>query len=131
MKVVLDTNVIVSAFLVPQGKPATILQLVLNHNFDICFNSAILAEYEEVLNREKFTDKIHTSDIRRFFDIMYELGINIISTPSNFDIPDETDRKFYDVAKTASAYLVTGNTKHYPDEPFIITPAQFILLISN
>jgi hypothetical protein len=41
-------------------------------------------------------------------------------------MPDETDRKFYDTAKAAGAMLITGNTKHYPDEPFILTPAAFI-----
>jgi predicted nucleic acid-binding protein len=39
---------------------------------------------------------------------------------------DETDRKFYDTAKSSSATLITGNMKHYPAEPFIMTPADFI-----
>jgi hypothetical protein len=34
--------------------------------------------------------------------------------------------KFYDIAKAADAILITGNIKHYPDEPFILTPAAFI-----
>jgi len=46
------------------------------------------------------------------------------------DIPfnDETDRKFYDAAKGSGAYLITGNKRHYPIEPVIVTPADFLLL---
>ena len=129
IQVVLDTNVVVSGFLNRQGKPASILKLVLQHDFDICVNTAILIEYEQVLNRAKFAGKIHQAEIQRFFDIMYDIGVNTIAVPSKISLPDESDRKFYDVAKAASAYLITGNTKHYPDEPFILPPAEFIKLI--
>jgi len=54
MKVVLDTNVLVSAFLKPQSKPAKILRLILQGNIDIVINEYILAEYYEVLTRAKF-----------------------------------------------------------------------------
>jgi len=126
MRVVLDTNVVVSAFLVPLGKPAAILRLALRHDFDTCFDTAILAEYEEVLTRSKFVGRIYQADIQRFFEIMCDIGENIISTLSFVSMPDETDRKFYDVARTANAYLITGNKKHYPDEPFVVTPDQFL-----
>ena len=43
---------------------------------------------------------------------------------------DEDDRIFYDTAKTAKAYLITGNKKHYPQENFIFTPADFLEYIS-
>ena len=130
MKVVLDTNVVVSGFLVPQGKPAAILQLALQHHFDICYNTAILAEYEQVLSRDKFAGRIHQPDIQRFVDIIYEIGIKTIVKPSKINMPDKTDRKFYDVAKANHAYVITGNTKHYPDEPFILTPTDFIDLLN-
>ena len=126
MKVVLDTNVVVSAFLSPAGKPATILQLVLRHDLDICFNTAILAEYEQVLSRSKFAGKVHREAIQRFFGLLREFGIMIISRLSKAEMPDETDSKFYDAAKAAGAILVTGNKKHYPNEPFIKDPAELI-----
>ena len=127
MRVVLDTNVIVSAFLSPRGKPASILQLVLGHDIDICFNTAILAEYEQVISRPKFTGKIHQASLQRFFALMYDFGINTICAPSFMSLPDETDRVFYDVAKAAGAILITGNKKHYPDEPFIMAPTDFLI----
>jgi predicted nucleic acid-binding protein len=43
-------------------------------------------------------------------------------------MPDEDDRVFYDAAKTADAYLITGNSKHYPKESFILTPSEFLKL---
>ena len=41
-------------------------------------------------------------------------------------MPDEDDRKFYDVAKSSGAFLITGNIKHFPSESFIVTPADFL-----
>ena len=129
MRVVLDTNVIVSAFLSPAGKPAAILQLVLRRDLDICFNTAILAEYEQVLTRSKFAGRIHKPAIERFFELMHGFGTMMIADVSQISLPDETDRKFYDVAKTAGAILVTGNRKHFPDEDFIMEPTEFIAKI--
>ena len=126
MKVVLDTNIVVSAFLSPAGKPAHILSLVLSRKIGICFNTAILAEYEEVLCRSKFAGRIHKSSIRRFFEILHSVGSAVEASISKLDLPDETDRKFYDVATAAGAILVTGNKKHYPDEAHICDPAEFL-----
>ena len=131
MKIVLDTNVVVSAFLSPAGKSAAILQFVLRHDFDICFNTAILAEYEQVLTRSKFTGRVHQPAIQRFFELARDFGIQTICATSQINLPDETDRKFYDVAKAAGAILVTGNKKHYPDEPFIKDPAEFMTHING
>jgi len=39
---------------------------------------------------------------------------------------DETDRVFYDTAKASGAILITGNIRHYPAMPFIMTPADFL-----
>ena len=129
MKVVLDTNVIISAFLSPSGKPVVILQLVLHHQLKIYFNTAILAEYEEVLGRSKFAGKVYQPALKRFFDLIYKFGNKVECIPSKIPMPDETDRKFYDVAKAAGAIIITGNAKHYPEESFIKEPAEFLLLL--
>jgi putative PIN family toxin of toxin-antitoxin system len=131
MKIVLDTNVVVSAFLAPAGKPAAIIRLALRNDFDVCVDSAILAEYEEVLYRPKFAGRMSEADIRRFFQIMYDIGIVVISDPSSVGLPDESDRKFYDVYKTADATLITGNKRHYPEEKSIVTPDQFLLSLKK
>ncbi len=130
MKVVLDTNVVVSAFLSPGGKPAAIVELVLRGDLQPCFNTAILAEYEQVLCRSKFALQISPRSIARFFDVLHDIGLYVIAAPSDSALPDETDRRFYDVAKASGAFIVTGNKKHYPDEPFILTPAAFIDMLN-
>ena len=131
MRVVLDTNVIVSAFLSPAGKPAIILSLALRGDLIICFNTAILAEYEEVLSRCKFAGRVHRPAFVRFFELVYKFGVNENPIPRKIHLPDETDRKFYDVAKATDAILITGNTRHYPNEPFIKDPSGFLLLLSQ
>jgi len=131
VKVVLDTNVVVSAFLSPAGTPAVIVRLVLKGDLDICINTALLAEYEQVLVRSKFSDKIHHSDIQRFIEIIHNIGTKIDAVPSQTDFIDEADRKFYDVAMAADALLITGNKKHYPMEPFILEPAAFLKIHMN
>ncbi len=54
MKVVLDTNIIVSALLSPQGLSAKLLNLVFDKKLTIVYDNNIFAEYLEVLNRDKF-----------------------------------------------------------------------------
>ena len=53
MKIVLDTNVIVSAVLSPHGPPAQVLGLALDGLITLCVDGRIEAEYREVLNRPK------------------------------------------------------------------------------
>ncbi|MCL2099772.1 MAG: putative toxin-antitoxin system toxin component, PIN family [Oscillospiraceae bacterium] len=131
-KAVIDTNIVVSGFLSPMGKPATILKLTLGNHFEICFNTAILNEYEQVLCRSKFAGKIYQPDIQRFFEIIYNIGTEITGIPSNIEMPDESDRIFYDTAKAGNAILITGNLKHYPpNEPFIMTPTQFLISLDE
>jgi putative PIN family toxin of toxin-antitoxin system len=68
LRLVLDTNIIISAFINPNGSPSQILKMVLGRKMQLCYNSAILSEYEKVLRRQKFVAKINHSDICRFID---------------------------------------------------------------
>lgn len=38
---------------------------------------------------------------------------------------------FYEAAKSAKAYLVTGNAKHYPKEPMVVTPQDFLSIVES
>ena len=87
------------------------------------YNDNILAEYTNVLYRDKF--KIYRNDVPQVIAAM-KTGTFLSVSASTRSLPDEDDRVFYDTAAAASAYLVTGNMKHYPDEPFILTPAAFL-----
>ena len=57
MKVVLDTNVIISGMINVEGTPAQIMNLLINARITILYDNRILKEYEEVLNRKKFSFK--------------------------------------------------------------------------
>ena len=54
MKIVLDTNVLVSGLINPKGVPAKILNLMLNEKIIVLYDNRILREYETVLSRRKF-----------------------------------------------------------------------------
>jgi len=126
-KIVIDTNIIISAFISPNGIPAKIIDFItLNKQFQICYNADILAEYEEVLTRQKF-DKYNFSHdkVENFIRKLEMAGLVIEPSTSSVSLPDESDRIFYDTAKASGATLLTGNTKHYPDEDFIVIPAVF------
>ena len=58
-------------------------------------------------------------------------GICVAARECAGSFPDETDRAFYEVAVSCKAYLITGNNKHYPEEPFIMSPAQFLALLDE
>ena len=122
--VVLDTNVIVSATLTPKGTASKAFGLVSSGILIPCYDVRILNEYQTVLHRPKFNfDK---PLVAQYLELIKDVGVNLVSSPSIIDLIDESDRKFYDVAKAADAYLVTGNTKHFPDEDWILTPAEIV-----
>jgi putative PIN family toxin of toxin-antitoxin system len=125
MKIVLDTNVIVSALLCPQSLPAKILGLVLNGTVGIVYDNNVLVEYIDVLNREKF--KINKESIKVVLEFIRNDGEYTISIPQKVKFVDEDDRMFYELYKSGEVdFLITGNIKHFPKEKNIVTPREFI-----
>ena len=125
MKIVLDTNIIVSAFLNPQGLPGEIVSLVLTKKIIVCYDNKILSEYTEVLTRSKFNFNIEL--VNDFLEFIKNNGEYIVSESQKILFTDEDDKIFYDVYKSSdSEYIVTGNVRHYPQERNIITPREFI-----
>jgi len=123
-KVVLDTNVLVSAFWSSLGSPFRILEMFFEGELALYYNDDILAEYAEVMHREKlgFSDE-------KVLTLVAEIetyGIKFDSTASTIPFIDEDDRKFYDIATASGAVVVTGNKRHFPDVPIILTPAEFL-----
>ena len=123
-RVVLDTNVLVSALLSPEGNPAKIYKMFLTGALSLVFSADIFDEYQDVLRRPRF--HFPPEDIETVLAAIRQHGSEINPAPSVKVMIDEDDRVFYDAAKSAGAYLITGNKKHYPDEPFIFTPAEFL-----
>ena len=106
MRLVLDTNVIISAFINPNGKPSQIMKLVLERKAELCYNSAILSEYESVMRRRKFSDKIDSGNIRQFINLLSSIGISFDPLPSAIKLQDESDQIFYDTAKGSDSFLI-------------------------
>ena len=124
---VIDTNVLVSALITknPEAATAKVVRLLLEQEFVPLYDADIIAEYEDVLHRSKFPILKETAEALISFII--ETGIE--SSRVNFaeSMPDEDDRVFYEVSLSQEdSFLVTGNLKHYPSSPRVITPAQFL-----
>ena len=128
---VIDTNVFVSAMLKWDSIPGNVMELVFDGPIIPILNERITSEYKEVLLRPKF----HlTEDI--VHDVVENIksrGIYVDAEAIDIELPDSNDKVFYEVImekrKTADAYLVTGNIKHFPQKPFIVTPREMIDII--
>jgi len=129
MKVVLDTNILISALLSPYGAPAQVFDHVLNGSIVMCYDSRIMAEYREVLSRPKF--KFNPKSVSHILDFILQTGISIVPEPMNIDFQDPDDKVFYEVAVHVVGHLVTGNIKHYPAQSIVITPVEFLELLKN
>ena len=127
-RIVIDTNVIISSAISTQGNPAKIMDLVLNKKFEVYYSSEIIAEYVRVFAKPRLN---FTREIQEFFiNGIKRVGILIDPPASTFPMLDESDRVFYDLAKEVGAIVITGNTKHYPDGDFIMTPSEFLEFIN-
>ena len=127
---VIDTNVLVSALITknPEAATAKVVRLLLEQEFVPLYDADIIAEYEEVLHRSKFPILKETADALISFII--ENGIESSRVDFEESMPDEDDRVFYEVSLSQDdSFLVTGNLKHYPMSPRVITPSDFVNLI--
>jgi putative PIN family toxin of toxin-antitoxin system len=129
IRVVLDTNVFVSALLQPHGFPARAFLIALaGTTAQLCVSGDIYAEYEEVIRRPKF-DRSETV-IELALDAIRKNGFWVRPSERVIACSDPDDDIFLECAKAArSQYVVTGNPKHFPvkwDEIQIVTARQFV-----
>jgi len=124
MLAVIDTNILVSAFWLKIGSPAKILDLVLTGGLKPCFDSRILLEYKAVLTRPRFRFSI--VEVNAVLQYIETVGLSVVPPPLGISFPDESDRKFYEVAKFCGAKLITGNQKHFPQAPDVLTVVDFL-----
>lgn len=135
---VFDTNVLVSSLLTknPDSATARMLNLILDGVITPVYTEEILDEYREVFLRPKFG--FGRPAIDKVLVLLQQFGQRIepLMTEEAFSA-DPDDRVFYEVvmAKRAKAdessdsYLITGNLKHFPVRPFIVTPAEMLAII--
>ena len=129
MKIVLDTNVLVSALLKPSSKSAAILRLIINGKLQLAFDTRILAEYREVLQRPRFHFTFR--QINPLLDFLEKEGVLAVGVPLSTGLPDPSDEPFLEVALSAHVEaLVTGNKRHYPKAAsegiLILSPSEFL-----
>ena len=129
---VIDTNVIVSALLSHNIQSSTyiVFDAILNGKITPIYNEDILNEYLEVLSRDKFP--FQKEDIDMVATLIMRSGLKLERTKVIDEIfPDPKDIVFYEVAMSKyDAYLVTGNIKHFPQKPFVVTPAEMVEILN-
>ena len=130
---VIDTNVIVSALLSSnlESNPVKVFRAILQERIVPLYNDEILEEYKSVLSRPKF--HLNLSLIETVIKAIITDGLNIDRTPAaDIEFPDPKDIVFYEVALSVEdSYLITGNIRHFPVKPFVVTPAEMVRILEN
>jgi putative PIN family toxin of toxin-antitoxin system len=112
MRIVLDTNVVVSAALTPMGPPGQLLDLVLSGDLSLVVDARITCEYREVLLRPRF--KLDAEYVHQLIDVLEEIAILVTAVPWPSPLDDASDEIFLAAAHAGAAVLVTGNMADFP-----------------
>lgn len=130
---VIDTNVLVSAFLRWDSVPGAVLEQALIGSIIPLLSDEIMAEYDNVLRRKKFPFKEH--DIQAVTEGLRMRGIFLDPEKVEEILPDPKDLIFYAVTmeakKNRNAYLVTGNIKHFPLKSYVVTPREMLTILET
>jgi len=129
---VIDTNVIVSAYITKNLSASTskVWAAVLQGKITPVYSDEIIDEYSEVLHRKKFG--IPENLIKWAIDRIIMNGIHGDRVPSTEYFPDPKDVVFYEVAISKDDNcLVTGNKKHFPNNPIVVTPAEMVEILKR
>ena len=129
MRIVLDTNVLVSGLLNPSGPPGRILQMIAAGELSLCYDARILCEYRGVLSRPAFGFRADCVDA--LIEQIRTSGEPVAALPLRRRLPHRDDEAFMEIALAGVVeYLVTGNLRHYPAPVQsgirVVSPASFI-----
>lgn len=116
LRVVLDTNVFISALLKPESVPADVVRLIVSGNVLLAYDARILSEYREVTLRPKFN--FDRSRVEAILDVFIHDGFPIVAIPLSVQFPDPEDAAFLEVAIASgrNTSLITGNIRHFPPD---------------
>ena len=137
MRVVLDTNVLVSAAISSRGSPGKILDLWKKDRFELVISPPILEELERIIHYPRIQQKykIPEEHIERFLDLIGSQGISVNpSIEINVITRDPSDNRFLECAKEGGAsYLITGDEHLLELKEYqgivILPPAGFLLVL--
>ena len=132
LRLVLDTHVVVSAALKPEGIPRTVLLSACTRPMTFFVSEAVLAEYRHVLARREL--KIRKGLRSQLLQLIRSRS-HLVKPPRALrNTPDPDDNKFVECADAARAdYLVTGNPRHFPafwKKTKVITPRELIEIVA-
>jgi len=130
LKVVFDTNVIVSAALQEQSLPGLLLSLGLEDKVKFFVSPALINEYEKVLVRPRL--KLGFQECKELMDKIKQKVV-LVNPTKRLTIlkTDDPDNRILICALKAKAdFIITGNKKHFSFEEFrgikIVTPREFL-----
>ena len=129
---VIDTNILVSSFITKNELAGTrkVVNSMLDGLITPIYNEEILSEYSEVLLRPEF--HIDAADIGILIHYFRCYGLESSRTHFNGEMLDEDDRVFYEITlSNKNAFLVTGNLKHFPKSPQVVTVAQIVDMLES
>jgi putative PIN family toxin of toxin-antitoxin system len=131
IRVVLDTNIVVSALIQPRGPSARVFLLAMNKYIRSCISAQTYCEYGEVLPRPRL--KIPAIHVASALSAILENSVWVRPDHAVAACSDPDDNAFLECAVAAGAdYLVTGNAKHFPsmwEGTMVISPREFLALI--
>ena len=128
-KTVVDTNVIVSYMMRRAKKTAVVdfMNMVLDGELSSVVSQEVMEEYREILCREKFG--FSQDDVKELLDFFRQNAIMTETWDTGVELPDSDDLPFFEAyvaEQSPETFLVTGNQKHYPEWPYIVTPRQMV-----
>jgi len=133
VKAVLDTNVVVSAFLSPAGVCRRVIDQAFERRFEPCVDARIIREYKGVLGRPEL--RILPEEAAGFLDFVASASERVAVTPLSLVLPDPDDLPFLEVARESDAILVTGNLRHFPQDRragvSVLSPREFLELLGR
>lgn len=129
---VIDTNVFVSALLSrhPDSATVQVVSAISANGIRPLYNQEIIDEYWDVLHREKF--HFPSKAVDSMISTIQKIGLSTDRIASNEFFSDPKDVVFYEVALSKkNAFLITGNTKHFPKTPIVVTPAEMLDILQK
>ena len=131
---VIDTNVLVAALLSSHDDSAVVqvFKMIIDSKVIPLYSNDVIKEYKEVLSRKKFS--LNQDLINYIISLVINRGIAVNPKSSGIELVDMKDLVFYEIVlekKNDGAYLITGNKKHFPNDPIVVTAREFLEIIKN
>jgi putative PIN family toxin of toxin-antitoxin system len=132
LRLVIDTNIVVSAALKPDGLQRTVLLLAITKPARLYVTDAVLAEYREVLARPEL--RIRKGLRQQLLQLIRSHAHSVTPARRLQVTRDPDDDKFLECADAARAdYLVTGNQRDFPKfwkKTKVIASSEFISVVA-